>query len=109
MNSERSMNSCAARLVAKRSSFIVHRSSFVLAFALIATAALALDVPSPPTAFVTDKAGVLDDSQARTLNDKLAQFEQTSGAQFIIYVFPTLDGEVLEDFTIRCGEKWKVG
>src|SRR4029077_20776161 len=96
------MNSCAATRGAKR-------SSFILAFALIATVAFALDVPPSPTAFVTDKAGVLDDSQARALNDKLAQFEQTSGAQFIIYVFPTLGGEVLEDFTIRCAEEWKVG
>src|ERR1700680_486940 len=94
-----------------RSSFIVHRSSFVfaLAFALIASTALALDVPPPPTTFYTDKAGLLDESQCRALNDKLAQFEQTSGAQFIIYVFPSLGGEVLEDFTIRCAERWKVG
>jgi uncharacterized protein len=104
------VNTCAAPRATKRSSFIVHRSSFVFAAALLlSTAAHALEVPPPPTAFVTDKAGVIDDSQARALNDKLAQFEQTSGAQFIIYVFPTLDGEVLEDFTIRCGEKWKVG
>src|ERR1700682_4750329 len=81
-----------ARRVAKRSSFIVHRSSFVLAivFALIASVALALDVPPPPTTFYTDQAALLDASQAKALNDKLAQFEQTSGAQFIIYVFPTL-------------------
>src|SRR5262249_20377461 len=32
-----------------------------------------------------------------------------SGAQFIVYTFPTLGGESLEDFTIRCAEKWKVG
>jgi uncharacterized protein len=104
------MNSCALPRVAKHLSLVPHPSSLLaIAFALIASAAFALDVPPSPTAFVTDKAGVLDDSAARALNDKLAQFEQTSGAQFIIYVFPTLGGEVLEDFTIRCAEKWKVG
>jgi uncharacterized protein len=104
------VNSCAVRHVAKRSSLIVHRSSLVLAAALLlSTAAFALDVPPPPTTFYTDQAALLDASQAKALNDKLAQFEQTSGAQFIIYAFPTLGGEVLEDFTIRCAERWKVG
>lgn len=76
---------------------------------LVASAAFALEVPPPPTAYVTDRAGVLSDSDARALNDKLAAFEQRSGAQFIIYTFPSLEGEVLEDFTIRCAERWKVG
>jgi uncharacterized protein len=104
------MNSFASHRAAKHSSLIPHPSSLLaLAFALIASATLALEVPPPPTTFYTDQASLLDASQARALNDKLAQFEQTSGAQFIIYVFPTLDGEVLEDFTIRCAERWKVG
>ena len=77
--------------------------------AFFAVRAFALDVPPPPTQWFTDAAGVVDSSQAAALNDKLRNFEQTSGAQFIIYVFPTLDNEALEDFTIRCGEKWKVG
>ena len=94
----------------KRSSFIVHRSSLVLAaLLLLASSARALDVPPPPTRYVTDSAGVLTESDAHALNEKLAAFEQSSGAQFIIYTFPTLGDEALEDFTIRCAEKWKVG
>ncbi|MDQ6802011.1 MAG: TPM domain-containing protein, partial [Acidobacteriota bacterium] len=76
---------------------------------LAASAAFALDVPPAPTVFVTDKAGVLNESDARALNEKLAAFEQRTGAQFIIYIFPTLGGEVLETFTIKCAERWKVG
>ena len=92
------------------SSFIVHRSSFLLAaLLLVATASSALDVPPAPTEWFTDKAGIVDSTQASQLNDKLAAFEQRSGAQFIIYVFPSLEDEALEDFTIRCAEKWKVG
>ncbi|HEY8712958.1 MAG TPA: TPM domain-containing protein, partial [Thermoanaerobaculia bacterium] len=77
--------------------------------ALLASALLALDVPSTPAQWVTDKAGILDASQVEALNHKLSDFEQSSGAQFIIYIFPSLGGESLEDFTIRCAEKWKVG
>jgi uncharacterized protein len=76
---------------------------------LVASAAFALEVPPPPTVFVTDKASIISESDARALNEKLAAFEQRSGAQFIIYIFPTLDGEVLETFTIKCAERWKVG
>src|SRR5213594_2820284 len=98
------------RRMTERSSFILHRSSLFLALlAVLASAAFALDVPPPPTTFVTDKASVLSESDAHALNEKLAAFEQRSGAQFIIYVFPSLEGEALEDFTILCAERWKVG
>lgn len=76
---------------------------------LLAATALALEIPPPPSTYVTDKAAILSEADAHALNEKLAAFEQRSGAQFIIYIFPTLDGEALEDFTIRCAEKWKVG
>src|SRR6267378_1517496 len=92
-------------------SLIPHPSSLAVALlvTIIASSAAALDIPPPPTRWYTDQAGLLDASQAEALNKKLADFEQQTGAQFIIYVFPTLDGEALEDFTIRCAEKWKVG
>lgn len=77
--------------------------------AFFASALSALDIPPAPTQWVTDKAGILNPSQADTLNRKLSDFEQSSGAQFLIYIFPSLGGEALEDFTIRCATKWKVG
>ena len=86
------------------SSLIPHPSSLFFAIALVASSAQALDVPPPPNTYVTDKAAVLSETDAHALNEKLASFEQRSGAQFIIYTFPTLDAEALEDFTIRCAE-----
>ena len=47
--------------------------------------------------------------QAAQLDEKLQKFEQEQGVQFIVYTFPSLEGEAVEDFTIRCAEKWKVG
>lgn len=81
------------------------------ALLLLAVAAplLALEIPPPPKFFYNDNAGLLNSEQARALNEKLAAFEKRSGAQFIIYVFPTLGDEALEDFTIRCAERWKAG
>ena len=74
-----------------------------------ATTVAALEVPPPPTQWVTDRAGILGGTAADLLNTKLRNFEQTSGAQFIVYTFPSLEGESVEDFTIRCVERWKVG
>jgi uncharacterized protein len=95
----------------RRSSLCPHLSSLFLAaiILLIASAAFALEVPPPPTQWYTDKAGLLDSSQADALNSKLASFEQRTGVQFIIYVLPSLESDALEDFTIRAAEKWKVG
>lgn len=80
-----------------------------LTLCFFASAALALDVPPPPTRWFTDSAGLLSPAEGDQLNQKLREFEQTSGAQFIIYVFPSLEGEAVEDFTIRSVERWKVG
>lgn len=85
-----------------------HLAAFVLS-ALFATAAAGLDVPPPPTRWVTDTADLLKPTEEDLLNRKLADFEQSSGAQFIIYTFPSLENEAMEDFTIRAVERWKVG
>lgn len=69
----------------------------------------ALEVPPSPDRWFTDTAGVVPTTEAAILDTKLKNFEQESGAQFIIYIFPTVGGESIEDFTIRCVEKWKVG
>ncbi|HEX6097845.1 MAG TPA: TPM domain-containing protein [Thermoanaerobaculia bacterium] len=83
---------------------------FLLALLLAAaTSVAALEVPPPPTQWVTDRAGLLGGTEADLLNAKLRDFEQASGAQFIVYTFPSLEGESVEDFTIRCVERWKVG
>jgi uncharacterized protein len=89
------------------------RLRLLLAALLLISAAalpvLALEVPPPPTQWFTDKANLVAPTEGDLLNRKLEQFEQSSGAQFIIYIFPSLENESLEDFTIRCVERWKVG
>ncbi|HSP13536.1 MAG TPA: TPM domain-containing protein [Thermoanaerobaculia bacterium] len=76
---------------------------------VIATSAFALDCPPAPTQWYADKANLLDASQAEALNRKLHDFEQQSGAQFIIYVLPSLEGDSIERFTVDCAQKWGVG
>jgi uncharacterized protein len=83
---------------------------FVLVFLfVIAFPVHALEVPPPPQQWFTDAAGLVGPTEGDLLNRKLSDFEQETGAQFIIYVFPSLEGDPVEDFTIRAVERWKVG
>jgi uncharacterized protein len=67
-----------------------------------------LDVP-PLRARVNDLAGLLSQEQASRLEDQLAQFEQETNHQVAVLTIPTLDGEDIEDFSIRVAENWKMG
>jgi uncharacterized protein len=75
----------------------------------VASAAVALEVPPPPRQWAADDAGVLSSDAVTQLNEKLRSFEERSGAQFIIYVFRSLEGGSLEDFSIRAAETWRAG
>jgi uncharacterized protein len=68
-----------------------------------------LDVPSAPTGYVNDRAGMLDAASRAELEQKLKSFEETTSNQVIVATFPSLEGESLEDFSIRLAEKWKIG
>jgi uncharacterized protein len=94
----------------KRLRPLLHPSSFILLIVLMTAIPMAaLEVPPTPTQWVTDAAGILGGTEEDLLNRKLEQFEKDSGAQFIIYTFPSIETESIEDFTIRCVERWKVG
>jgi uncharacterized protein len=76
---------------------------------LAAAGAVALDVPPTPSDYLTDLAGVVPRRQAAEIDGKLAGIERNTGHQVIAVFFPSLAGEPLEDFTVRCAERWKVG
>lgn len=86
------------------------RSAVVAALlAAVAFSAIALEVPPSPRQWATDAAGVLSPDEVARLNDKLRGFEERTGAQLIIYVFRSLEGDSLEAFSIRAAEKWRAG
>ena len=58
---------------------------------------------------VNDYAGVMSQDQVRSLETRLAQFEQETGHQVAVLTIPTLDGEDIEGFSIRVAESWKIG
>ena len=40
---------------------------------------------------------------------ELKAFEQSDSTQIVILTIPSLEGEVLEEFSIKVGEAWKIG
>jgi uncharacterized protein len=58
---------------------------------------------------VNDLAGLLSPSERAQLEAKLEAYEKESGQQFVLLTVPSLEGDPIEDFSIRVAEKWKVG
>lgn len=79
---------------------------FLLAFPL---SAAALEIPQRPEGYVSDYAALLSPSAKARLEEILRQAETETSNQIVIVTFPTLEGEVLEDFSIRLAEAWKIG
>lgn len=75
----------------------------------VSSSAFALDVPAKPDNYVTDKAEVISPSVEAELNTWLKDFETKTSTQLVVATFTTLDGDVLEDFSIKLAEKWKIG
>lgn len=81
--------------------------AFLMTFLFVGFAA-ALDVPAHKGR-VNDFAGILNSSQVRELEKKLEQYESETSNQVAILIISSLEGDSLEDFSIRVVENWKVG
>lgn len=70
----------------------------------------ALEIPDRPVSRVSDYAGMFSSQTVLDLSQFLSTVEtDTGGTQIVVATFPSLEGETLEDFSIRLAEKWKVG
>lgn len=63
----------------------------------------------PLQARVTDLSGTLSAAQQAQLEQQLASFEKARGSQIAILVVPTTQPEVIDQFSIRVAEAWKIG
>ncbi len=69
-----------------------------------------VDIPATPYNHVVDLAGIIESSAEEALNRYLLELEQKTTAQMIILTIKGLEGETLEDFSIRVAhDKWKLG
>lgn len=78
------------------------------ALVVLATVALALDVP-PLRGRVNDLAGLLPPDRAAALEQKLARFETETSHEIVLLTVPSLEGDPIEDFSLRVAEGWTLG
>jgi len=70
--------------------------------------ARALEVP-PLRGRITDLAEIVPPEAEQRITQKLLGHEQTTGQQFAVLTVPSLEGDPIEDFSIRVVEKWQLG
>ncbi len=68
----------------------------------------ALEVPKLQ-GYVNDYAGMISPQAKATLEQELQAFEQSDSTQIVVLTIPSLEGEVLEEFSIKVAEQWKIG
>ena len=85
--------------------------SIIIIFLLVLAVpfnASALEVPRL-NGHVNDYAAMLSTASERQLEAVLTDFEQKESTQIVVLTIPSLQGDSLEDFSIRVAEAWKVG
>lgn len=70
--------------------------------------AWAREVP-PLRAHVNDDADMLSPAAEQALETKLTEYEKRTQQQFALLTVESLEGDALEDFSIRVVEAWKLG
>lgn len=70
--------------------------------------AYALDVP-PLRGYVNDYANMMSDQTRAKLEAELKAFEESDSTQLVVLTVPSLQGEVLEEFSMKVAEIWKIG
>ena len=58
---------------------------------------------------INDLADLLTDSSEAAMAGQLEELERSTGSQIAVLTIPSLEGEVLEDYSLRVAETWKLG
>ncbi len=80
----------------------------VAALLALAGSAVARDVPYL-TSRVNDTAGMLPAEVRERVEAKLAELEKSTGAQIAVLTIASLEGEPLEEYSLKVAETWKLG
>ncbi len=80
-------------------------SLFIFLFAALAHG---LDVPKLKGR-VNDYARILSSATENQLETVLGNLEQTDSTQIVVLTLPSLEGENIEEYSIRVADSWKIG
>jgi uncharacterized protein len=80
----------------------------IIALLLLPAQLAALEAP-PLTGRVNDLARMLSQESLQRLEQKLAAFERETSNQVVVLTLPSLQGDDIDQFSIRVAEAWKIG
>ncbi len=83
---------------------------FLLLFSLLSFtfSITAREIP-PLTGPVIDEVGIFSNTQERQLSNVLKSVYTKNGIQIQVFIAKDLDGDAIENFSIRATDKWKLG
>lgn len=74
------------------------------------TASAKVNVPSPTSEFfVNDFANVLDAETEQYIYEKGKAYNNGGGTQVVVLTMNSIDGESVEDFSIKTAREWAIG
>ena len=68
----------------------------------------ALSVPNL-TSPIVDNANLISDGVEQNINNQLEDLSDSTGIQLAVLTIPTLEGEVLESYSMKVAETWELG
>ena len=81
--------------------------SILLSFFLV-NSIFGLSVPSL-TSPIVDNANLISDGVEQNINNQLQELSNSTGIQLAVLTIPTLEDEVLESYSMKVAETWKLG
>ena len=82
--------------------------SLVLFSFLLTNSIFALDVPFL-SGRVIDDVGILSDEIKISIENKLKEHEKQTSNQVVVLIIPSLEGEILEEYSLKVASTWKLG
>ena len=77
---------------------------------MVISVSWAVTIPKRPSSYVVDLANIVDNAIEVKINGYLKELEQKTSAQLVILTITSLEGEAIEDFSIRIAhDQWKLG
>ena len=80
----------------------------ILLSLFFASSIFALSVPNL-TSPIIDNANLISDGVEQNINNQLEDLSDSTGIQLAVLTIPTLEGEVLESYSMKVAETWKLG
>ncbi|MBQ1197077.1 MAG: TPM domain-containing protein [Spirochaetaceae bacterium] len=80
----------------------------ILLSLFFASSIFALSVPNLASPIV-DNANLISDGVEQNINNQLEDLSDSTGIQLAVLTIPTLEGEVLESYSMKVAETWELG